>query len=119
MSQTKKNDLFGALLAATIHEIKNRFGLLYTDLDSLLKMTTLPVLGAYMAGDEVYQAELPERGILFMGNEARGISDTIGSRIKKKIAIPQFGEPTAESLNVASATSILLNEIRRSSFIRK
>lgn len=37
MSQNKQNnDLFGALLAASIHEVKNRFGLLYNELDSLL-----------------------------------------------------------------------------------
>ena len=30
------NELFGALLAASIHEIKNRFGLLYNELDTLL-----------------------------------------------------------------------------------
>lgn len=37
MSQkAKDNELFGALLAASIHEIKNRFGLLYNELDSLL-----------------------------------------------------------------------------------
>ncbi|RNC91694.1 MAG: RNA methyltransferase [Allomuricauda sp.] len=106
------------VLQATMGSIA-RVNVVYTDLDSFLKMTTLPVLGAYMAGDEVYRTELPERGILVMGNEARGISDTIGSRITKKIAIPQFGEPSAESLNVATATAILLNEIRRSSFIQK
>ena len=33
---SKNNALFGALLAATIHEVKNRFGLLYNDLDALL-----------------------------------------------------------------------------------
>lgn len=34
--KTKDSDLFGALLAASMHEIKNRFGLLYNELDSLL-----------------------------------------------------------------------------------
>lgn len=41
--KAKDNELFGALLAASIHEIKNRFGLLYNELDSLLgKLPTDP-----------------------------------------------------------------------------
>ncbi|MDX1695614.1 MAG: HAMP domain-containing sensor histidine kinase [Ketobacteraceae bacterium] len=37
MSEKKTDsELFGALLAASIHEIKNRFGLLYSELDGLL-----------------------------------------------------------------------------------
>ena len=48
-----------------------------------------------------------------MGNEANGISSEIAAYISKRISIPQFGDQTAESLNVATATAILLNEIRR------
>ena len=48
-----------------------------------------------------------------MGNEANGISSEIESKISQRISIPQFGEKTAESLNVATATAILLNEVRR------
>lgn len=35
-SQSSGQELIGALLAASIHEIKNRFGVLYSQLDSLL-----------------------------------------------------------------------------------
>jgi TrmH family RNA methyltransferase len=48
-----------------------------------------------------------------MGNEANGISDEVDEYITSKIAIPQFGAASTESLNVATATGILLNEIRR------
>ena len=48
-----------------------------------------------------------------MGNEANGISPEIESLISDKIAIPQFGKQSTESLNVATATAILLSEIRR------
>jgi TrmH family RNA methyltransferase len=61
----------------------------------------------------VYGKELTTGGILVMGNEANGISLSVAEYINERIAIPQFGEPTAESLNVATATAILLNEIRR------
>ena len=48
-----------------------------------------------------------------MGNEANGISKAVQEKINQRIGIPQFGEKTTESLNVASATAILLSEIRR------
>jgi TrmH family RNA methyltransferase len=66
-----------------------------------------------MDGDSVYGLDLPKKGILVMGNEANGISDEVDEYITSKIAIPQFGAASTESLNVATATGILLNEIRR------
>ena len=51
-----------------------------------------------------------------MGNEANGISDEILKLITSKITIPQFGANLqTESLNVATATSIVLSEFRRGS----
>ena len=49
-----------------------------------------------------------------MGNEANGISAEVEVLINKKISIPRFGElKETESLNVATATAILLSEFRR------
>ena len=49
-----------------------------------------------------------------MGNEANGVSDEIKALIKNKISIPRFGETQrTESLNVATATAILLSEFKR------
>jgi TrmH family RNA methyltransferase len=79
----------------------------------LLKDCPLPVYGAFMDGDSVYLENFPEAGILILGNEANGISAELKSLISKKISIPQFGAQHTESLNVATATAILLNEIRR------
>ena len=61
MSKTK-NELFGALLAATIHEINNLFGLLYSDLDSLL--TSLNV-----SDQQQQQVEAIKSEAEFVGNE--------------------------------------------------
>ena len=46
---------------------------------------------------------------LIMGNEANGISEEIDNLITDKVAIKNIGS-SAESLNVAVATSILLHE---------
>ncbi len=86
----------------------------YTDLSAYLKNTPLPVYAAVMDGVSVYKTELPEHAVLVMGNEANGISEEIQLLIQEKVTIPQFNvSETAESLNVATATGILLNEFRR------
>ncbi|MGX1928992.1 TrmH family RNA methyltransferase [Flagellimonas sp. 2504JD4-2] len=100
------------VLQATMGSIA-RVNIVYTDLIAYLKETELPIYGAFMDGDTVHSAKLPKNGVLVMGNEANGISTAVESVISKRVAIPQFGKKTAESLNVATATAILLNEIRR------
>ena len=50
-----------------------------------------------------------------MGNEANGVSEEIKSLLQYRISIPRFGEKQeTESLNVATATAILLSEFKRS-----
>lgn len=90
-----------------------RVNIVYTDVVRFLRDCPQPIYGAFMDGDSVYSENLPEAGILIMGNEANGISAEVKHLVSRKIGIPQFGKLTTESLNVATATSILLNEIRR------
>lgn len=86
----------------------------YVDLLSFLNETNLPVFGAFMEGETVYTKQLTPKGILVMGNEANGVSKEIEAIINEKISIPRFGNLQAtESLNVATATAILLSEFRR------
>ncbi|RIV47212.1 TrmH family RNA methyltransferase [Flagellimonas pelagia] len=100
------------VLQATMGSIA-RVNIIYTDLTTYIKKSGLPVFGAFMDGTSIYAQKMPEKGVLVMGNEANGISKEITDLVMERISIPQFGEPTAESLNVATATAILLNEIRR------
>ncbi|WP_228237205.1 TrmH family RNA methyltransferase [Allomuricauda sp. M10] len=100
------------VLQATMGSIA-RVNIVYTDLTTYIKKSGLPVFGAFMDGTSIYTQKMPEKGVLVMGNEANGISKEISALVTERISIPQFGEPTAESLNVATATAILLNEIRR------
>ncbi|ALM06436.1 RNA methyltransferase [Sediminicola sp. YIK13] len=99
-------------LQATMGSV-SRVNIIYTDVIQFLKKTEVPVYGAFMDGTTVYKEAFPEKGILVMGNEANGVSAEVEALIAKKIAIPQFGKSNTESLNVATATAILLNEIRR------
>ncbi len=101
------------VLQATMGSIA-RVNIGYTDLENFCAHAKVPVYGTFMDGISVYSADTAKIGILVMGNEANGISKAVEASVTYKISIPQFGDPTAESLNVAMATSIMLNEIRRS-----
>lgn len=91
-----------------------RVNINYVDLPEFLLQTQLAVFGTYMDGDNIYKLALPESGILVMGNEANGISDTVSKIVTSRLAIPRFGAlKSTESLNVATATAILLSEFKR------
>ncbi len=90
-----------------------RVSVQYQNLDEILQQTEQPVYGAMMDGDSVYRTDLSEHAFLVMGNEGVGISSPIEKLLTERISIPQFGEANTESLNVATATAILLSEFRR------
>jgi len=86
----------------------------YIDLDVFMAQTKLPVFGTFMDGENIYKTTLPKEGIVVMGNEANGISAEIEKQIKNRLTIPRFGElQKTESLNVATATAIILSEFKR------
>ena len=88
----------------------------YVDLNDFLATSSLPVFGTFMNGDNIYKASLPQEGIIVMGNEANGISSELEKIIKNRLTIPRFGTlQKTESLNVATATAIVLSEFRRAS----
>ena len=93
-----------------------RVVVLYTNLADYLKTTDLEIFGTFMEGKNIYKQELPARGIIVMGNEANGISTDIENLVTQKINIPRFGSlQQTESLNVATATAVILSEFKRNS----
>lgn len=86
----------------------------YVDLNRFLSQADVPIYGAFMDGQSIYQENLAEQAIIVMGNEANGIHPTTELLIDKRISIPRFGElQETESLNVATATAIILSEFKR------
>lgn len=85
----------------------------YADLAPMIKASGLPVFGAMLRGQSIYETKFPEEGLLILGNEGSGISQEISMLITTPITIPRFG--SAESLNVAVSASIICSEIRRNS----
>jgi TrmH family RNA methyltransferase len=86
----------------------------YVALEDFFELNTYPVYGALLEGDSVYQTEFEDdEAFLVLGNEGKGISESIRQYITKAICIPRFGE--AESLNVAVSAAIFCSELKRKS----
>ena len=89
----------------------------YTDLAALLDSlpSDYPVYGTLLDGNNIYKEKLENRGIIVMGNEGNGISEAIRQKVNRRLLIPSYPEdrPTAESLNVAIATAIVVAEFRK------
>jgi TrmH family RNA methyltransferase len=88
-----------------------RVNIFYTDLSEYLAKIKTPILGAYLDGENVHNYKFPASGILLMGNESNGISEKLKPLITNKITIPRFG--SAESLNVAIATAVILDNWKK------
>ncbi|MGH2665774.1 TrmH family RNA methyltransferase [Flavobacterium sp.] len=93
-----------------------RVNISYLNLESYLSATKMPVFGTFMEGENIYKSQLSQDGIIVFGNEANGISKEIEDKVTQKITIPRFGNlQLTESLNVATATAVVLSEFRRNS----
>lgn len=111
-------DVFnGKVVQATMGSLA-RVEVHYADLDRFLSAAqeaSLPVYGTLLDGENIYSCSLSSFGIVMMGNEGKGISASLRRYITAPLFIPSFpsGQPTAESLNVAVATAVVLAEFRR------
>ncbi|WP_372881220.1 RNA methyltransferase [Psychromonas sp.] len=83
----------------------------HTDLSEYLSKQSAPVYGAFLEGENIHKAPLSKSGYIVMGSESHGISLEVAKFITDKITIPNFGQ--AESLNVAMATGIILDNFKR------
>lgn len=92
-----------------------RVNISYVNLEVYLANTKTTIFGTFMEGENIYKTTLPQEGIIVLGNEANGISKGVEDLVTQKIAIPRFGNlQQTESLNVATATAIILSEFKRS-----
>jgi RNA methyltransferase, TrmH family len=91
-----------------------RMNIVYEDLENVLEQVKkelhIPVYGAVTDGKNIFNKNLHSKCILLMGNESKGISESLLNVVDEKITIPKQGKSAAESLNVAIATSILCYE---------
>jgi TrmH family RNA methyltransferase len=79
----------------------------YLDLLPWVSQQQLPIYAAVLNGKPVYEIKRPQYGLLLIGNEAKGVPETLITKDVIGVTIPRVGE--AESLNAGVATGILLS----------
>jgi TrmH RNA methyltransferase len=64
-------------------------------------------------GKSLFETEFPEKSLVFMGAEGKGLSEKLLKKMNELISIPGTGN--VESLNVSNATTAILTEWFRQS----
>lgn len=82
-----------------------RVKVIYTELEEYLFEAGLPVYATVLEGESIWE-KAPADGIYVIGNESRGIRESVLRHATHRIAIPSSGK--AESLNASVATGIVL-----------
>ena len=86
-----------------------RVNIFYKDLISFFNDCPYdrPIYGTFLSGVNIKDVVIEKDSFIIMGNEANGISRPIELLVDERLTINNIGGK-AESLNIASATSILL-----------
>jgi len=91
--------------------------ILYGDLEKVCMdfiSAGLPIHGTFLDGDNLYEGDINPNGLIVLGNESRGISQSIRAFCTSRILIPSFATGRhAESLNVAIASAVVVAEFQR------
>ena len=98
------------VIAATMGSFA-RVNVSNANLVEYLREQSKPIYGAFLEGKNLHNATLSKSAFIVMGSESHGISEAVSAVITDKITIPTFGQ--AESLNVAMATGIILDNFKR------
>jgi TrmH family RNA methyltransferase len=89
----------------------SRIDVFYEEIGRILAETDLPVFGALMQGESIYETDFGTHGLIVMGNEGNGMSRDVERLITRAVTIPRVGG--AESLNVGIAAALFCSEINR------
>ncbi|MBS3944109.1 MAG: RNA methyltransferase [Melioribacter sp.] len=96
----------GSVFHINVIEFEN----FYEELDQL-KKSQYKILVADLKGEDLYSFSNSDRTVIVFSNEAHGPSQELLNRADHILTIPRKGK--AESLNVASASAIILGEFSR------
>lgn len=86
-----------------------RLKVTYSNIEELISTTKIPTYGALLNGESIYETDFKSEGLIILGNEGKGIRQSIISLLDKAVTIPRIGK--AESLNVAVAATIFCSEV--------
>lgn len=74
-----------------------------------LELQNVPVYAAVLNGTSIYELSPAKKGVLLIGNESKGIRSELLAFANSTITIP--GKGSAESLNAAVATGIIVSHL--------
>jgi RNA methyltransferase, TrmH family len=96
-----------------------RVNVYYEDLHQLLMQnfhskssnfnSYVKVYAATLNGTDIKRIKPLTEGVMIIGNESKGISESLLALVDERITIPRYGK--AESLNAAVATGIILSHL--------
>jgi TrmH family RNA methyltransferase len=97
------------VVQATVGSIA-RVNVFYTDLPAWLKQRSgMRIYAAMLEGKDVTKMSTIKEGLIVIGNESMGIDKEVLQYSNEQISIPRKG--SAESLNAAVATGIILSHL--------
>ena len=88
-----------------------RVSVTYKNLADWMPTIKLPVYGALLEGENVFTIKTPQKGLLVIGSEGKGIRENILDFITHPVTIPKTGG--AESLNAGIAAGIIVAQLTR------
>ena len=88
-----------------------RVSVTYKNLAEWIPTVKLPVYGALLEGENVFTIKTPQKGLLVIGSEGKGIRENIIDFITHPVTIPKIGD--AESLNAGIAAGIIVAQLTR------
>jgi len=88
-----------------------RVSVTYKNLADWMPTIKLPVYGALLEGENVFTIKTPQKGLLVIGSEGKGIRENIIDFVTHPVTIPKIGD--AESLNAGVAAGIIVAQLTR------
>lgn len=103
-------DVFNPKVVQSTMGSMSRVKLVYNDIVELItRQHKIPVYASTLYGKPLATFGKIKEGLLLIGNESKGINEQLIRLAKHELTIPKFG--SAESLNAAVATGIILSHI--------
>ncbi|MBL0234536.1 MAG: RNA methyltransferase [Chitinophagaceae bacterium] len=106
---TRSADIYNPKVVQSTMGSIARVNCYYTDLETWLGEQEMNIYAAVLNGRSIQDMPPLKEGIMIIGNESRGISESILKLVNEKLTIPKIGK--AESLNAAVATGIILSHL--------
>ncbi|MEE9439091.1 MAG: RNA methyltransferase [Saprospiraceae bacterium] len=86
---------------------------MYTSAYYDLEITQHKTIGAIMNGDSINEFIWPQKSLIVMGNESKGIGESVAEKLDFRITISGAHDRIADSLNVAMAAGIIISTMTK------